>query len=285
MSGRFALAQQYVEVYPQAAARVLEAAVPTLASTFIDSVADKNSSSLLASMLPFHAGKCVSQLSPTVAARYLAELEPRSAVAILRHVPQDTRDSILENIPRRVAARIYLILNYSLSMLGAWVDPTVLTLPVDCSVGDARARLKNEGYADFHRIYVVSDGQGLQGYVRLVRLIQAEEADLISSFLEPAANVLSATSSLDVAMGNVGWLENDYLPVLDRRGKFLGVLRYAALRAAASQPRSATEDTDVSGTFMDLAESCYLGLAEIMSTSLAIEKSQNEKGSGRNDDA
>jgi Mg/Co/Ni transporter MgtE len=285
MSGRFALAQQFVEVYPQAAARVLESAAPVMASTFIDAVPDKNSSSLLASMLPYHAGKCVSQLSPDVAARYIAELEPRIAVGILRYVPAESRDAILENIPRRAAARIFLILNYSRSMVGAWVDPTVLSLPADCSIGEARLRLKQEGYADFHRIYVVNEAHALTGCVRLVRLIQAEETHRLAEHLEPAPPALSASASLDAALGDSGWLENDYLPVLDRRNKFLGVLRYAALRTAASQPLSVAEDRDVSGTFMDLAESYYLGLADIMSTSLAIDKPAKEAGSRRNGDA
>jgi hypothetical protein len=35
--------------------------------------------------------------------------------------------------------------------------------------------------------------------------------------------------------------------------------------------RSRKPDADLSGTFMDLAESCYLGLAEVLNTSLAAD--------------
>lgn len=276
MSAKFTLAQQFVEIYPQAAARVLEEMASDAASTFIDAVPDKQSSNLLSSMLPYHAAKCISQLSAGVAVRYLAELEPRIAAAILRHVPSELRDVILKDLPRQLSARIFIILNYSLSMVGAWVEPSVLAFPLDCSIGEAQLRLKNEGYADFHRVYVVDEAQHLKGFVRMVRLIQADRDSPLAEHLEPTTGALRASASLDMAMDYAGWLENDYLPVLDRRDKFLGVLSYAALRSAASRPRSPVEDQDVSGTFMDLAETCYLGLAEVMSTSLAIEKSVNE---------
>jgi hypothetical protein len=58
---------------------------------------------------------------------------------------------------------------------------------------------------------------------------------------------------------------------VDRTGQLIGVLRYADLRAATTMVRSRKPDADLSGTFMDLAESCYLGLAEVLNTSLAAD--------------
>lgn len=283
MSGKFTLAQHYVEAYPQAAARVLEDMASDAASTFIDAVPDQQSSNLLSSMLPYHAAKCVSHLSASVAARYLGELEPRASAAILRHVQVDQRDEILDGMPRQRSTRIAVILNYSLSMVGAWVEPSVLVLPADCSIGEAQQRLKNEGYPDYHRIYVVDADLHLKGFVKIVRLIQADNDSPLAAYLEPADLALRANMSLDTAMEHSGWLETDYLPVIDRRDKFLGVLSYAALRSAAGRPRPVSEEQDVSGTFMDLAETCYLGLAEVMSTSLAVEKPAIEIEERKND--
>lgn len=276
MSEKFTIAQQFVEAFPQDAARVLEGASAAPASGFIDAVPDSQSVRILSSMLPYHAAKCVSQLSPPAAARYLSVLQPRIIANILRYMTTTERTQILGRLPRRISSQVSIILNYSLSMVGSWLEPTVLVLPDHCSVGDAKARLRNEDYADFHRVYVVDDEEMLVGFVRLARLIRAQDDQPLKDIIERPAYSLQAGTSLDAAIGDPGWQQCDYLPVLDRRRRFLGVLRYAALRAALARSLPADEDQDVSGTFLDLAETCYLSLAEIMNTSLATESSDTQ---------
>lgn len=278
MSDKFTLAQQFVEAYPQAAARALEELATAPASTFIDAVPDKESSKILESMLPYYAAKCIAELSADAAARYLGGLEPRSIANILRHTREETRRAILAKLPRRLAPRVTIILNYSLSMIGAWLEPTVLSLPSDCTVGEAKSRLKNETYVDFHRVYVVDEAQSLKGFIRLSTLIKADEETQLTDHLELLTRVLRASTSLDMAIEDTAWMDSDYLPVVDRRERFLGVVRYADLRAALSRPRPVAADQDISGGFMDLAESCYLGLADVMNTSLAVDRAANDKG-------
>lgn len=280
MSEKFAIAQHFVESNPQAAARALEELASTAASGFIDAVPDSQSIRLLTSMLPFHAAKCVSLLSTDAAARYLANLQPRNVANILRYTTHETRSRILERLPRRISSPVLIILNYSLSMVGAWLEPAVLALPNDCTVGEAKTRLQNEGYVDFHRVYVVNTLEILLGFVKLTRLLQAADDHPLDGLMEPALHTLRASTSLDAALDDPGWLESDYLPVVDRRERFLGVIRYAGLRAALARPVAANEDQDMSGTFLDLAETCYLGLAELMNTSLAVDQGTNRKREG-----
>lgn len=280
MSEKFAIAQHFVESNPQAAARALEELASAPASSFIDAVPDNQSVRLLASMLPYHAAKCVSLLSADAAARYLANLQPRNVANILRYTTAETRRRVLERLPRRISSPVLIVLNYSLSMVGAWLEPAVLALPNDCTVGEAKTRLQNEGYADFHRVYVVNAGEMLLGFVKLTKLIQAADSHPLVGLMEPASHALRASTSLEAALDDPGWLESDYLPVVDRRERFLGVIRYAGLRAALARPVAATEDQDMSGSFLDLAETCYLGLAEIMNTSLAIDQDTHRKHEG-----
>ena len=80
-------------------------------------------------------------------------------------------------MPRRRSARISMLLIYSPSMVGAWLEPNVLTLPSRCTAGEAKRRLAQDGYLDFHRIYVVDEQSHVQGYVRLAALINASDND------------------------------------------------------------------------------------------------------------
>ncbi len=271
MPGKFELAAQFAEVYPQEAARILEELVPAYSSVFIDAVPDGQSLGILSSMLPYHAAKCVALLTTGAAAKYLGNLDPKVAANIFRHIPKESADAILEALPRRSAVRISLILDYSPSMVGAWLEPNVLTLPSDCSVGEAKKRLANEQYADFHRIYVVDDSHNLKGLVRLASLFGADDANSLEKYLQPFPSTLRASTSLDSALSHPAWSNSDYLPVVDRRRRFLGVLRFAVLRTANSKPQTAKPEENVAATILDLAETCYIGLAEAMSASLALD--------------
>lgn len=272
MPDKLILAQQFVENYPQAAARALEELTTSTAASFIDTVPDKNSARLLASMLPYYAAKCVSYLSADAAGRYLGDLEPRAIANILRHTPEETRLVVLSKLPHHLRTRVAIILNYSQAMVGAWIEPTVLALPLNRTVGEAKSRLGEEAYVDFHRLYVLSEDHRVVGFVRLSDLFRYPDYSSLSDCLEPIAQTLRASTSLDRAIEDNFWTETDYIPVVDRRDRFLGVLRYADLRRAQSRPRSAAAaEGDISSGFMDLAESCYLGMANVMNTSLAIE--------------
>ena len=274
MQGKLALAAEFAGSYPEQAARVLEELLPGDASTFIDNVVDKQSASLLASMLPYNAGKCIAALSADSAARYAGNIDPKIAASILRHVPASKVDEIVKLLPRRRAVQISILLSYPQSMVGAWLEPNVLTLHQDCTVAEARKRLLNEDYADFHRIYVEDSKRNLKGFVRLVRLISDDPDRALGNMLEPCMGTLRANTSLVSALSDQAWKNSDYLPVVDREQKFLGVIRFTVLRSAASGQKATTVNHSASGTFLDLAEACYLGLADVMSASLSAENNK-----------
>lgn len=278
MPDKFDLALEIAATHPQSVARYLEEHAPTSASSFIDAAPDKFSTQILESMLPYHAAKCLESLPVAAAARYIAALEVRFAAAILRHVPEISRNGIVSAMPRQMAARTTILLRYPLSVVGAWLNPAIMVLPLDCRIAEARTRVLREGYVDFHRIYIVDTEQRISGYIRLFHLMQAEDSRHLSEILEPSPPPLRANMSLTAALENQRWLESDYLPVINRQERLIGVVRYADLRAAVSKPRAYTVEDDISGSFMDLAETCYLGLADVLNTSLAMGPAQAIRG-------
>ena len=280
MSDRLELAQHFARSHAQMAARVLEGVPPDMAMDFISTIPDQPGAQLLASMLPHSAAKCISQLAGPVAARYLSAMEPRTTTRILRLVPKEKQEQIVSKLPWRVATRVSLILNYSLATVGAWVEPSVLTLPLDCTVDKARGRLKGEGYPDYHRVYVIDNSHQVKGFVSLITLIRAEDGNIpLYDMLEPAQSVLKANATVENAVHDTGWQNNDYLPAVDHQGRFLGVLRHATLLEIISSPRQRSREQAPSETFLDLAETCYLGLANVLSTSLAVKKPLPEERS------
>lgn len=273
MSDKLTLAKQYVEAYPQDAARALETLAAEPTSRLLETMSEKESTSLLGSMLPHYAAKCVRHLAPETAARFLNGLEPRIVANILRQLPLDARRAALAALSRRLAARVSIILNYATAMIGAWLEPAVMTLPEDCTVGEALERLKLEPEFNGHCVFVVDTENMLKGIVGLPTLIREPSNKPVANYLAPVNGTLRATTSLDMALEDTAWNQKDFMPVVDRRNRFIGVLRYAELRAAAARPVSTNVEQSLSGGFLDLAESCYLGLADVMNASLASDHS------------
>lgn len=280
MPDKFDLALEIAQTHPNAVARYLESYSAVAASTFIDAVPDKLSSNILQTMLPYHAAKCLENMSADAAAKYLSALELRTMVSILRHMREANRNQIIVALPRQLSARASILMRYPLSVIGAWLNPTILTLPADCSAADAKARLSREGYVDFHRVYVVDTEQHLVGTFRLSQLLTIDDARHLRDFLDPAPSPLRANLSLEAALESPGWSENDFLPVVDRQDRVIGILRYADLRAAIMKPQARKTDERGSDTLMDLAETCYLGLADVMNTSLSIRHSNSNEEIG-----
>jgi len=271
------LARHFIEIDPRGAAKVIEGLDASSSSSFIAAEVDGASGTLLSSMLPYHAGKVVSQIAPDVAAACLGTLDARAIAAILRHVPEEVIELILRNLPRRIVARTKLVLNYSQAMVGAWAEPMVLAPPSNCTASEARTRLLNDEFGDFSRIHVVDDKQKPVGFVRLTRLLKASEDETMADLLERQPGMLGANTSLELASEEAAWTEVDFLPVVNRSGEYIGVLRHSTMRSALARPRAQQEDKDIAGSFMDLAETCYLGLADVMNTSLAVEKSAERR--------
>ena len=276
---KFELAEHFAKCHPQTSARVLEEMPPAVSMEFIQAIPLQYGIQLLASMLPYPAAKCIAQLPENTAARYLSEMELRIITRILHHVVKEKRDQILGKLPWRIAARVSMILNYSQTTVGAWIEPAVLTLPPDCTTGKARERLSEEKYPDYNRVYVVDKAHHLKGSVSLASLIQTREENiLLDRILKPVTHVLKASTTLEMTANDPGWQNQDYLPVIDRQERFLGVLRHATLLTAIAGPRAKRTEQSSSETLLDLAESCYLGLANILSTSLAVKNPLTEKG-------
>ena len=276
MTDKLDLLRDIVSTHPHVVARYLEEHPPEAASTLIHAIPDAESTKIFQSMLPYHAAKCLGHLPPEAAVGYLSGLESRFAATILRHLPADSQRDFLGKMAPQVAARVAILLRYSHSVVGAWLNPTILVLPANLKIADAKKRIKADNYADYHRIYVVDARNRPTGLIQMFHLLHADEARQLHDYVEPLPAALPANMSLDLAIEHESWRAADYVPVVDRQGQLIGILRYADLRSAMTIQVRKTEE-DLSGTLMDLAETCYLGLADVLATSLAADNLPNTK--------
>ncbi len=274
MSERIAFAEHFIQTHSQTAARVLEEISDEAVGNFIGAIPDSISLSVLTSMLPYHAAKCLETMPRDTAAKYLAQLNPKQAASILRQSIEATRAELIHSLPRLQASRLSRLLSYPQTLVGAWMDPVILSLPVETRVGEAKKRIFTEKY-DYRIIFTVDIDNRVVGSVSLVELLKfSKDQASINDITQSTVNPIFASATLDRAINADGWSDSDVLPVIDREEKLVGVLRFANLREALNRPSPDVHASTDSNNLVNITEICCLRLADLIVTTLAKEKEQ-----------
>ena len=234
MSGREELAAAYLRLHPESAARLLEAMAPEQANAVLNAVDLVTAGPVVGHMLPTYAARCVERQPAADSALLLERLGSQESVAVLRHLQNDHREAVLNALGPQWVMAFKLLLSYPTNTVGAWVEPRVLTLPDDCTVGEARDRIARSEHATQARIYVLDRSRRLRGAVRGLMLLQMPNRKKVASILEPA-DAIWARDPLATAQEHSVWERHTEAPVINREEEFIGVISYADLRKAFRQ--------------------------------------------------
>jgi magnesium transporter len=234
MNGREELAAAYLRLHPESAARLLESMPADQANAVLNAVDVATAAPVLGYMLPTCAAQCIERQPPADAALLLERLGSRESVAVLRHLRGELREAVLSALGPQWLMAFKLLLSYPTNTVGAWVEPRVLTLPDDCTAGEARDRIARSEQAAPARIYVLDRSRRVRGAVRGLALLQVGNRKKIASILEPAES-LWARDPLATAQEHSIWERHTEAPVINRDEEFIGVISYADLRKAFRQ--------------------------------------------------
>ena len=234
MSGREELVAAYLRMHPEAAARLLESMPVEQANAVLTAVDAATAAPVVGHMLPTCAAACIEQQPPTDAAQLFERLGSRESVGVLRHLPNELRENVLSSLGPQWLMAFKLLLSYPTNTVGAWIEPRVLTLPDDCTAGEARDRVARSSTQAQARIYVLDRARRLRGAVSGVALLQVSSRKKIVTLLEPA-EALWAREPLATAQEHGIWERHTEAPVVNRDEEFIGVISYADLRKAFRQ--------------------------------------------------
>jgi magnesium transporter len=268
VSGHERLANAFMNAHADKAARVLEALPIEQASAVLAAVETVAAAPVLGQMLPTYAARCVERQPAADTAVLLERLGSQEAVAVLRHLSSDTREQVLNALGPQWLVAFKLLLSYPVNTVGAWVEPRVLTLPDDCSAGEARERVARSDNHTQARIYVLDRANRVRGAIRGLALLQTASRKKLSSMLE-AAEALWAREPLSSAQEHSVWERHTEAPVINRDEEFIGVISYADLRKAQrsltrSQERSDRNFAEVTELLGVGAGTLWQSLGELM---------------------
>lgn len=271
MSGREQLVAAYLRLHPENAARLLESLPVHEANAVLNAVDVATAAPVVGHMLPTHAAQCIERLPPADSALLLERLGSQGSVAVLRHLPIEHREKVLNALGPQWLVAFKLLLSYPTNTVGAWVEPRVLTLPDDCTVGDARDRIARSEHVTQTRIYVLDRARRLRGAVLGLALLQVSSRKKLASILDPA-DALWARDALATAQEHSVWERHTEAPVVNRDEEFIGVISYVDLRRAfrqvnrVAEPNGDREIAEVTELIAIGAGSVWRSLGDLIGT-------------------
>jgi magnesium transporter len=232
------LALAFLADHPQEAALVLEGMPQRDAVELFDQVPSRTAGPVLAAMVASAAARIVAAMSTEAALSVLAAAGTQATVAALRHVPEPRRTELVAGLPTGTAVASRLLLGFPDDTAGALVDPDVIALAPTMRVHDALARLRSAEQPRVDEVHVTAADRSLVGVVDLHTLLRANETSTLGPIARKPVGVVAAAMPLASAATHRGWEYAVVLPVVERGGRFIGVLRRAVLLRALARSRT-----------------------------------------------
>ena len=225
----------FVTAHPAEAARILERLGTADAAALFERIPTRAGAPVLSTMLPSVAARIVSALKADTGRSLLAALGTQAAVSILRQTNETRRRELVSGLPTATAMASRLLLYYADDSVGAWIDPDIVVFPLETSVADALTRIGNGNEPVVELVFSVDDEQRLKGVARLHQLLRVPSDRKLASIVEKPGTVLNASSTISSISKRRGWQQSAVLPVTDRDGKLIGVLRRSTLDRALAR--------------------------------------------------
>ncbi|HUP65595.1 MAG TPA: CBS domain-containing protein [Thermoanaerobaculia bacterium] len=254
------LARAFLEERPREAALALER-MPAADRAGVVSAAPEEAAAALSEMVASAAAECLALSESSVAAMAVDRLEPDVAVAMLRRMPADVAERLLAALPERKREPLRRTLRYPEGTAGAVMDPMVLAIPDDITVGEARVRLRGEAHGLLYYLFVIDRGGMLRGVLDIAELMRARARDPIESVMNSPVEQMPAWTPAAAVRAHPGWRSFHAMPVTDEAGRFAGAIRYQTLRRLEHEADAAGASAPTGQTVGALGELFHLGLA------------------------
>jgi magnesium transporter len=241
------------------AARVLEQANAQEAAPFLSGLPLEVASQVMSSMSLAAGAENLSLFAMEQAVAAVTELPTSIVASLLRRIDPKLRADLLAELPQERRNQIARLLEHAGGTVGAAVDPEVMAIPSDVTNETARRLLRRRGGLFHHQLYIVDRSRRLLGFVHVRDLVRAAPNQPVSSIMRPATVQLRAATKLASAVSHPAWADMDAIPVVDRTGVLLGILRHRQLRRLGSRPK----DSGIASTLLGLSELYWIGLSSL----------------------
>ena len=175
-----------------------------------------------------HRAELLSSLDAKRGTALLRDLPDDDAADLLGEMEPDDRDRMLAALPPEDAVEIRDLLRYGEETAGGLMTAALVSVSAGSTAAQAISEVRRQGreVEDFYTVFVVDDGNRLEGTLPISDLILADPADPVSALVQPAA----AVAHPDTDQEEVGRVMGRYnlvsVPVVGTGGVLLGRITF-----------------------------------------------------------
>ena len=232
--------------------KCLNALSPAKTALAVSRLAEDECAQLLHMISVEEAAAVLGDLPDEQAADMIEEIPAEEAAAIFEAMPEEEQADLLQDMPRAGADAILdamgdeeagmtrELFQFAPDTAGGLMSLEFVAFPATSTVGDVlddlRARRQTHSAYEVQYAYVVSDGNQLQGVLRLRDLVLSPTQSSIRDIMIGQPVNIRANAPLDVLVG-LFWQHSTFfgIPVTDDSGRLLGVLRRSAVNQEAER--------------------------------------------------
>ncbi len=245
MSNKNLFINELFSKHPDLAASILETQSSKVLADLFSSFSDEEIPLILNKLLPRNAALIVQELGSNLAIKYLEKLNADEISLILRYLDSDNIEEILEALSTKKTKACKLLLNYPLQTVGAWMQTNVITIREDSTIEDEIELIKNSEEDPISDIVCVLDENNyFVGLTFIASILKAEKSKPVKDIITSISTTIPGNTPLSVVEMNKLWESNDFLPVVDKKRKFMGILRHQDLIKASSTFKR-EDDTEI----------------------------------------
>lgn len=207
--------------------------------------------------------RLADELPDEVLAHYLDVLPMDDALDLSEEIEPERFDALLNVIPEEDAEEIRRLLSFPESTVGRLLTEDFVIVAPDTAMGDVLDLLRSASSEEFETInylYVLSEDRHLLGLLTLRRVLRAKPEDVARDVMNPDPITVEGSMGQEEAARLLARYGFSALPVLDQRGRMLGI--FTADDAQEVLSDADTEDVLKLGAVSGDAES-YLSLSAV----------------------
>ncbi len=229
------VASEYLRLYPDESAKVLEGEDPSQAAMFLSSIQPNLAAVTLNRVIPPSRARLLDRLDPESAGKILEAMDPSKIVIAFVQLPHDTVDALLSKVSKRLASDLREMMTYPPTAAWHLMEGNVLSFRATTQAADALHQIQDSGIRNASRFHLVDDEGLLVGTVRLQDMALAPAGQPLNAISGPRPTAVQAIEPTMEVMRLFEEHKTSSIPVVDFEGKLLGVIRYEGLVNAAQQ--------------------------------------------------
>ena len=167
-------------------------------------------------------GEVVDDLDEGALTQIVTVLPLDDAADVLGELDEAQREEILEQVPDEQSDQIEDLLEYDEDTAGGIMNPDLLALSGNATVGEATEAVRNASAEEIHYVYVVEDDMRLRGLVPLRRLVINPPDRRLADIYQPDPVVVRVTDDQEEVVHVFRKYDLSAVPVVDGACVLLG---------------------------------------------------------------